>query len=144
MDWVDSVLEAMGFGQVFRGWIATLQRGCNLFPPPWGFPHPSHPLLHPPGGPLGGPSPCNSPGAFLVRLEAVLIGLRVANIREASFGYMDNIQVLGNDLQDIVRVAWPAGTLGLPLEPSSTGIARLPSLASAPGPAARTGLSSGS
>jgi hypothetical protein len=41
---------------------------------------------------------------FLVRLEAVLSGLRVANIREASFGYMDDIQVLGKDLQDIVRV----------------------------------------
>ncbi len=26
MDWVDSILEAMGFGQVFRGWIATLHR----------------------------------------------------------------------------------------------------------------------
>jgi hypothetical protein len=41
---------------------------------------------------------------FLVRLEAVLSGLRVANIREASFGHMDNVQVLGDDLQDIVRV----------------------------------------
>jgi hypothetical protein len=34
----------------------------------------------------------------------VLSGLCVANIREATFGYMDNIQVLGDDLQDIVRV----------------------------------------
>ena len=41
---------------------------------------------------------------FLVRLEAVLSGLRVANIREASFGYMDDVQVLGDDLQDIIRV----------------------------------------
>ncbi len=41
---------------------------------------------------------------FLVRLEAVLSSLRVANIREASFGYMDDIQVLRDDLQDIVRV----------------------------------------
>jgi hypothetical protein len=41
---------------------------------------------------------------FLVRLEAVLTGLRVANIREASLGYMDDVQVLGDDLQDIVRV----------------------------------------
>ena len=29
MDWVDSVLEAMGFGLVFRGWIATLHRGAS-------------------------------------------------------------------------------------------------------------------
>jgi hypothetical protein len=41
---------------------------------------------------------------FLVWLEAVLSGLRVANIREASFGYMDDVQILGDDLQDIVRV----------------------------------------
>jgi hypothetical protein len=27
----------------------------------------------------------------------------VANIREASFGYMDDVQVLGDDLQDIFR-----------------------------------------
>jgi hypothetical protein len=31
MDWVDSVLEAMGFGQVFRGWIATLHREAATF-----------------------------------------------------------------------------------------------------------------
>jgi hypothetical protein len=41
---------------------------------------------------------------FLVRLEAALAGLRVANIKEISFGYMDDVQVLGDDLQDIVRV----------------------------------------
>jgi hypothetical protein len=57
---------------------------------------------------------------------------------------MDNVQVLGDDLQDIVRMTSPAGTLRLPLEPCSTEIARPPSLASAPGPVARTGLCSGS
>jgi hypothetical protein len=31
MDWVDSVLEAMGFGQVFRGWIAILHREAATF-----------------------------------------------------------------------------------------------------------------
>jgi hypothetical protein len=40
----------------------------------------------------------------LVQLEAVLSGLRIANIREASFGYFDDVQVLWDDLQDIVRV----------------------------------------
>ncbi len=34
---------------------------------------------------------------------AVLAGLCVANIREASFGYMYDVQVLGDDLQDIFR-----------------------------------------
>ncbi len=45
-------------------------------------------------------------GPFLVPLEAVLAGLRMANIREASFGYMDDVllEVLWDDLQDIVRV----------------------------------------
>jgi hypothetical protein len=105
MDWVDSVLEAMGFGQVFQGWIAILHREAAA-----SF------LLH-------GASPVlailfsirqRDPLAallfvihlepFLVRLEAVLTGLRVTNIREASFGYMDDVQVLGDDLQDIVKV----------------------------------------
>jgi hypothetical protein len=105
MDWVDSVLEAMGFGQVFRGWIATFHREAAA-----SF------LLH-------GVSPVHAIlfsirqedllaallfvihlEPFLVWLEAVLTGLRVANIREASFGYMDEVQVVGDDLQDIVKV----------------------------------------
>jgi hypothetical protein len=42
--------------------------------------------------------------SFLAWFEAVLAVLCAANIGEASFGYIDDVQVLGDDLQDIVRV----------------------------------------
>jgi hypothetical protein len=29
LPWVDSVLKAMGFGNTFRGWMATLHRGAS-------------------------------------------------------------------------------------------------------------------
>ncbi len=105
MDWVDRVLEAMGFGLIFRGRIATLLRGASA-----SF-HLSNisPVLI-----ILSPSARGDPLAallfiiylepFLVRLEAVLSGLRVANIRDAFFGYMANVQALGDDLQDILRV----------------------------------------
>jgi hypothetical protein len=41
---------------------------------------------------------------FLVRLEAALHGLMVAHIREASFGYMDDVNILGSHLSDITKV----------------------------------------
>ena len=105
MDWVDSVLEAMGFGQVFRGWIATLHReAAASF-----LLHEVSPVLAilfsiRQGDPLAALLFVIYLEPFLVRLEAVLSGLRVANIREASFRYMDDVQVLGDDLQDIIRV----------------------------------------
>jgi hypothetical protein len=34
---------------------------------------------------------------FLVRLEASLHGLQVAHIRKASFGSMDDVEILGSD-----------------------------------------------
>ncbi len=105
MDWVDSVLEAMGFGQVFRGWIASLHReAAASF-----LLHEVSPVLAilfsiRQGDPLAALLFVIYLEPFLVRLEAVLTGLWVANIREASFGYMDDVQVLGDDLQDIVQV----------------------------------------
>ncbi len=105
MDWVDSVLKAMGFGQVFRGWIATLHReAAASF-----LLHEVSPVLAilfsiRQGDPLAALLFVIYLEPFLVRLEDVLSGLRVANIKEASFGYMDAVQVLGDDLQDIIRV----------------------------------------
>jgi hypothetical protein len=105
MDWVDSVLEAMGFGLVFRGWIATLHRGAsasfllsNISP--------VLAILFSirQGDPLAALLFIIYLEPFLVRLEAVLSGLWVANIRKASFAYMDDVQALGDDLQDILRV----------------------------------------
>ncbi len=105
MDWVDRVLEAMGFGLIFRGWMATLHRGAsasfllsNISP--------VLAILFSirQGDPLAALLFIIYLEPFLVGLEAVLSGLRVANIREASFAYMDDVQALGDDLQDILRV----------------------------------------
>jgi hypothetical protein len=41
---------------------------------------------------------------FLGRLEASLQGLKVAHFREASFGYMDDVEILGSHLSDITKV----------------------------------------
>jgi hypothetical protein len=104
-DWEDRVLEAKGFSLIFIAWIATLHREA-----PASFAiHGVSPVLailfsiHQ-GDTLAALLFVIHLEPFLVWLVAVLAGLRVANIREASFGYMDNVQVLGDDLQDIVRV----------------------------------------
>jgi len=103
MEWLDKVLEAMGFGRIFRGWISTLHRGASA-----SF------LLHGLSPFLlilfsirqGDPLACLlfvlylEP--FLAKLEAVLQGLRVANIKEVEFGYMDDVQILGDKDSDIV------------------------------------------
>jgi hypothetical protein len=102
LDWLDQVIEAMGFGLIFRGWIKTLHRGASA-----SF------LLHKispalaiffsirQGDPLGALLYIIYIKPFLVRLEAALSGLRVANICEASFGYMDDVEFLGDTLEDI-------------------------------------------
>ena len=105
LDWVDRVLEAMGFGLIFRGWIHTLHREASAS----FLLHNISPVLAilfslRQGDPLAALLFVIHLEPFLVRLEAALAGLRVANIKETSFGYMDDVQVLGDDLQDIVRV----------------------------------------
>jgi hypothetical protein len=39
-----------------------------------------------------------------VRLEANLLGLTVAQFREASYGYIDDVEILGSHLSDITKV----------------------------------------
>ena len=105
LDWVDRVLEAMGFGAIFRGWVATLHRGASA-----AF------LLHGvspfililfsirQGDPLAALLFIIYIEPYLVRLEAALHGLQMANIREASFGYMDDVNILGSHISDILTV----------------------------------------
>ena len=105
LSWVDKVMEAMGFGTIFRGWVATLHRDVSA-----AF------LLHNispfililfsirQGDPLAALLFVIYLEPFLVRLEASLQGLQVAHFREASFGYMDDVTVLGSHLSDISRV----------------------------------------
>jgi hypothetical protein len=105
LSWVDKVMEAMGFGAIFRGWMATLHRDVSA-----AF------LLHNispfiaiifsirQGDPLAALLFVLYLEPFLVRLEANLRGLKVGHFREASFGYMDDVTVLGSHLSDITRV----------------------------------------
>ena len=104
MQWLDRVLEAMGFGAVLRGWVATLHRQASAC-----F------MLHTlsPDLPVEFSIRQGDPAAsvffviniepLLVRLEAVLRGLFVGGIKEASLGYMDDVNILGEEESDIVR-----------------------------------------
>ena len=95
----------MGFGGIFRGWIATLHRGIS-----------SSFLLHAISRPLqilfsirqGDPL---LPLLFVIyiepflrRLVAVLTGMRLAGLRDWGFGYMDDVEVISNDIADHARV----------------------------------------
>ncbi len=105
LEWVDRVLEAMGFGRTFRGWVATLHRDASA-----SF------LLHSvspalallfsirQGDPVSSLLFVLSIEPFLVQLEANLHGLYVGMVREASLGYMDDVATLGTMLDDLLRV----------------------------------------
>ncbi len=41
---------------------------------------------------------------FLVRLMASLHGLQLTHVREASFGYMDDVEILGSHISNITTV----------------------------------------
>jgi len=99
MDWEEGVLEAMGIGLIFREWIATLHRGASASPPLSNI-SPVLAILFSirQGDPLAALLFIIYLEPFLVRLEADLSGLRVANIREASFGCMSDVEALGDDL----------------------------------------------
>ncbi len=103
LPWLDKVMEAMGFGLIFRGWIATLHREASASFLLHGI-SPALAILFSirQGDPLAALLFILYIEPFLVRLEAALTGLRVANIREASFGYMDDVEVLGDKLSDII------------------------------------------
>jgi hypothetical protein len=81
---------------------------------------------------------------LLVLLERRLRGLFMGILREASIGYMDDINGLGEDemiLSSLTRFAAPSKR---PLAPSSTGTGRLLFWAWAPGRVAVTGPCPGS
>ena len=103
MDWVDRVLEAMGFGLIFRGWIGTLHRGASASFLLQSL-SPALAILFSirQGDPLASLIFILYMEPFLVQLEASLRGLRMAGIREASFSYMDDVEVLGNEMRDIL------------------------------------------
>ncbi len=105
LEWVDRVLEAMGFGATFRGWVATLHRDTSA-----SFllssVSPALPLIFSirQGDPISSLLFVISIEPFLLCLEASLRGLYVGMVREASLGYMDDVATLGTDVEDILRV----------------------------------------
>jgi hypothetical protein len=138
IQWLDRVLEAMGFGVVLRRWVATLHRQASTC-----F------LLHTlsPDMAVEFSIRQGDPAAsvffviyiepFLVRLEELLRGLFMAGLREASFGYMDDVNVLGEDEEDIIiadRVcrAFEEASGGLPRRAARSGLSLGSRLSSTP------------
>ena len=105
LPWVDQVLAAMGFGVVFRSWVAALHRGASAS-------FLLHALSRPleilfsirQGDPLSSLLFVIYVEPFLRRLERELTGLQMLGGREVGFGYMDDVEVLSGDLDDLGRV----------------------------------------
>jgi hypothetical protein len=101
--WVGRVLEAMGFGPLLRRVVWTLHRGASA-----SF------LLHSvsPAVMIDFSIRQGDPAApvfftihvepFLVALENSLKGLSMAGLREVTYSYMDDVNELGEDDEDIV------------------------------------------
>jgi len=102
MAWVDQVLAAMGFGVVFRSWIATLHRDAaatfllNIIsrPVPVNFSIRQ-------GDPLSSILFIIYIEPFLKQLERELVGLFMAGGREVGFGYMDDVEIISGDIRDL-------------------------------------------
>jgi Reverse transcriptase (RNA-dependent DNA polymerase) len=103
--WVEKVLEAMGFGPLFRGWIQTLHRGasaCFML-------HGLTPFLLilfsiRQGDPLAMLLFILQIEPLLQRLQRDLTGLSVGLAREASLGYVDDVAALGQDEGDLLKL----------------------------------------
>jgi hypothetical protein len=103
--WVEAVLEAMGFGPTFRGWIQTLHRGAAAC-----F------MLHSltldllilfsirQGDPLAMLLFIIQIEPLLRRLQQDLTGLNVGLAHEASLGYVDDVAALGTDEADLLKL----------------------------------------
>ncbi|MBM3939095.1 MAG: hypothetical protein FJ333_10665, partial [Sphingomonadales bacterium] len=103
MAWVDQVLEAMGFGRVLRGWVATLHRGASAVFMLHGLSREIEVIFSMrQGDPLAQILFVIQEEPFLLRLEASLHGLRYAGLREASLAYVDDVSVLSSKIEDLV------------------------------------------
>jgi hypothetical protein len=98
LPYVDKVLERMGFGQLFRGVVATLHRGATA-----SF------LLHhvTPAVPITFSAMLVyviQVQPFLLRLEEVLPGVAFPDFEERVEAYVDDVVVVGEDENDLLIV----------------------------------------
>ena len=105
LQWVDLVLEAMGFSVTVRGWVAALHRDNTAtfmlhklsaaIPVTFSFRQ---------GDPLAQILYILQEEPLLIKMQAATHGLRFGGIREASLGYVDDVAVLSNKEEDLVTV----------------------------------------
>jgi exonuclease III len=105
LHWVEAILEAMGVGAIFRGWIRTLHSDASAR-------FMCHKLSLPlqilfsirQGDPLAMLLFLFHIEPLLHRLQRDLTGLRVGLAQEAGLGYVDDVAVLSCDEQDLLRM----------------------------------------
>jgi hypothetical protein len=102
LQWVDKVLEAMGFGPLLRRTVTTLHRGASAS----FLLHEVSPALEiafsiRQGDPASSILFTIHIEPFLAALEAALKGLSMAGLQEIEYGYMDDVNELGEDVEDI-------------------------------------------
>ncbi len=103
LQWVDLVLEAMGFSETVRGWVAALHRDNTAtfmlhklsasIPVTFSFRQ---------GDPLAQILYILQEEPLLIKLQASLHGLHFGGIREASLGYVDDVAALSSKEEDLV------------------------------------------
>ena len=105
MPYVDWVLEVMGFGAIFRGWIRTLHSGAAaVFLLERLSREVAITFSVRQGDPLAMLLFIIQLEPFLWILHRVLPGLDVGGIVELVLAYVDNVDVLGDDNEDILLV----------------------------------------
>jgi hypothetical protein len=98
-------MQAMGFGIILRQWIQTLHRGARAsFLLEKLSPELQVVFSIRQGDPLALILFVIHLEPYLVRLEKVLQGLRMGQVREASLGYVDDVNGLGRDLNDLATM----------------------------------------
>lgn len=105
MPYVDKVLEAMGFGTIFRNTIKTLHRDAKAV---FLLQHISREVSVDfsirQGDPLAALIFIIQLEPFLVALHRSLPGLSVGHLKEIAEAYMDDVDALGEKLADLVTI----------------------------------------
>jgi hypothetical protein len=103
--WIEAILEAMGFGNTFRGWIQTLHKQASAT---FMLHKLSLPLLIlfsiRQGDPLAMLLFLFHIEPLLHRLQRDLAGLNIGLAHEAGLGYVDDVAVLSSDINDLPKM----------------------------------------